>query len=368
MKTRTLFILSGLLAVLIVAGIITTRMNTRHVPDSVMGAYLIRELPVNDIELIFIEGAGESVRLEKRSGKWVVGDRSGYPADFSMITDFVRALRDSKTGRSFEASDASMAGLSLHDPSQDGVPDENKGIRVRLLDKDKKALADLVLGSRRNSAAAGPSGGRYVRFESSSTVYLVNETMELCKPYPADWIKKDLVDIQASEIRAVACRKDGTFLYSFERGDGEKNFRPLIFPPGEKVDRQALKKLSGALASFRIEDVAPASGMDETTFGTCLEYSLFDGRKISVCRGDKSNGKTLPMVRISAGIDTTQTTDQDSGEKTPEDFIDEETAAETAKLQEIFSRWIFELSSWRFDSLVTDPAELAVSEEKAPAS
>jgi hypothetical protein len=363
MKTRTLLILSGLLAVLIIAGIITMRMNTRNAPDSVMGAYLFRELPVNDIELIFIEGAGESVRLEKKSGKWVVGNRSGYPADFTMITDFVRALRDSKTGRSFEASDASMAGMSLHDPSQDGVPDESKGIRVRLLDKDEKALADLVLGSRRNGSAGGPSGGRYVRFESSSTVYLVNETLELCKPYPAEWIKKDLLDIEASEIKAVACRKDGTFLYRFERGEGEKNFRPLIFPPGEKVDRQALKKLSGALASFRIKDVAPASGMDETAFGTCLEYSLFDGRKISVCREDKGNGKTLPMVRVSAAIDTTHTAEQHSGETTPDDRIDEETAVETAKVQEIFSGWIFELSSWRFDSLVTDPAELAASEE-----
>jgi hypothetical protein len=322
---------------------------------------------VNDIQKINIEGAGESVQLEKKSGLWVVTDRSGYPADFSRITDFVRALRGAKTGRHFEPSTGTMSNLCLHDPSTENLSDEKKGIRVKLLDKNEETLADLLLGSRRSSESGGPSGGRYVSVEGSSAVYLIDKPLALCKPAPAEWLDKDLLDIPASEISAISCEKDGAYLYSFERDSTQNRFKTVVFPSGAKVDEQALKKLSGTLASFRIDDVVPASEIGGNEFAACLEYRLFDGRKISICPGQTQTSDSSPIVRISVDIDPGVSGGSESGQNAPDVQMDEKTAAETAKLQDIVSRWDFVLSEWRLKSLVTDPDKLTIDEE-SPAS
>ncbi len=367
MRIKTLLILTAVLAVLIGAGVMMMRLDDKDTPSSTMGAYLIRDLPVNDIQQISIEGAAERVRLEKKSGKWVVGDRSGYPADFSRITDFVRALRDAKTGRRFEPSEATISSLRLLDPSTEDISDENKGIRVKLLNKDEKTLVNLLLGSRRSSESGGPSGGRYVSVEGSSAVYLIDKPLALCKPAPADWLDKDLLNIPASEIKSISCEKDGVYLYSFERDSSQDRFKTVVFPSGAKVDEQALKKLSGTLASFRIEDVIPASEIGGDEFAACLEYRLFDGRQISICHGKKENGQSRPIVGISVDMGHADSDGQESDQKAPDVQMDEETAAETAELQATVSRWVFVLSEWRLESLLTDPEEL-VAKENPPAS
>ncbi|HDR16837.1 MAG TPA: DUF4340 domain-containing protein [Desulfobacteraceae bacterium] len=362
MKVKTLLILTALLVVLIGAGVMVIRMNAPKAPDAAMGAYLIRNLPVNEIEYITLEGPSDRVRLEKESGKWVVADRSGYPADFSRIIDFVRALREAKTGRRFEASPGTLARLSLLDPSSEGPSDENKGTRVRFLDAGERILANLLLGSPRSSGSGAASGGRYVSIEGSSAVYLIDEPLSQYKPSPADWVKKELLDIPASKIQSLACRKDSEYLYRFERDESGDPFEPVIFPSGEKVDEQVLKKLSEVPASFRIDDVLPVSQIDQSAFNTCLEYRFFDGRIMLLC--PLENDEAGPLVRISAGYDRPAADKKDSGLNVQ---IDEETAVETAELQDIVSRWVFKLSRWRFDSLITDPAELT-ADEKDPAS
>jgi len=367
MKGKTLLILTAVLAVLIGVGVITMRLNSRRVHYSTMGDYLIRDLPVNDVEQIRIEGVAEQVQLVKKSGRWVVSDRSGYPADFSRITDFVRALRDAKTGRRFEVSSETKAALRLFAPSNKDVSDENKGIRVKLLDKDEKTLASLLLGSRRTSDSGGPSGGRYVALEDASTAYLIDEPLALGEPAPSDWLDKGLLDIPASNIKFIACEKGGAYLYRFERNSREEPFKTVIFPSGENVDNQALKKLSGTLASFRIGDVIPASETGNVEFGASLEYRLFDGRKLFIAPGKTANGQSRPIVRISVDIDDTASTAQKPGQTAPDLQMDEETAAETAELQDIVSRWVFVLNEWRAESLVTDPEALAVK-ENPPAS
>ena len=367
MRIKTLLILTAVLAVLIGAGVMMMRLNDQDTPYTTMGAYLVRDLPVNDIQKISIEDAADRVRLEKKSGKWVVNNRSGYPADFSRITDFVRALRDAKTGRSFEPSETTISSLCLLDPSTENISDEDKGIRVKLLNKDEKILADLLLGSRRSSESGGPSGGRYVSLEGFPEVHLIDKPLALCKPAPSDWLDKDLLDIPASEIKSISCEKDGVYLYSFERDSSQDRFKTLVFPSGEKIDEQALKKLSGTLSSFRIEDVIPASKLGGGDFAACLEYRLFDGRKISIRPGKTGNGQSRPIVRISIDIGHTDSGGQDSDQKAPDVQMDEETAAETAELQDTVSRWVFVLSEWRFESLVTDPEELVVK-ENPPAS
>jgi hypothetical protein len=362
MNVKTLLILTAVLAALTGAGVMMMRHAGQGAHYSEMGDYLIRNLPVNDIDQIRIEGADRRVLLEKQSGRWVVDNRAGYPADFSRITDFVRALRDAKTGRRFEASPETRANLSLVDPSNEEASDEHKGTRVRLLDKEATILADLLLGSPRKSESGGPSGGRYVSLEGASAVYLVNEPLALGRPSPADWLDTLLLDIPASKIKSIACEKDGVPLYRFERDGSKDPFKTVIFPSGRDVDEQAVKKLSGTLASFRIEDVIPASELTETEFNASLGYHLFDGRTVWIRPGETADGQSRPVVRISVDVGGPAHAGQGSGQDASDLQVDEETAAETARLRDIVSRWGFVLSEWRFESLVTDPQELVADE------
>jgi hypothetical protein len=362
MRFRTLLILTVLLAVLAGAGVAVIRLNTPRSPDSAMGDYLLRDLPVNDIASIGIKGSSSQVRLEKKDGRWVVADRFGYPAEFSKIAEFVRALRNAKTGRRFEASEETLARMSLIDPYKEEIPESHKGIEVLLQTEAEKPLAHLVLGSPRSSET-GASGGRYVKVKGSSEVYLIDATLAQYKPSPPEWLEKDLLDVPAPDVKELACTEGGNDIYRFERSEKESSLEPVVFPHREKIDRQAVDKLAGALASFRIEDVVPASQIDETTFGVCVEYRLFDGKKISLYPGMAGGENGEPVLRISVDMDRSTIASEGSGENASDKQLNEEAKNETTDLMERVSPWVFKLSRWRFDTLVTDPADLLVNEE-----
>jgi hypothetical protein len=108
MKPKTLAILLIVLAILAGAGTLIVRLKAPQQPEEGMGALLLEQLPANKIVSITIKGPDEAVSLVKNEDRWVVEDRFQYPADFSKIIDFVRKLKEVKSGRKFESSEDTM--------------------------------------------------------------------------------------------------------------------------------------------------------------------------------------------------------------------------------------------------------------------
>lgn len=304
MKSKTFVILLALCAVL---GLATYMVSTsgRNSEKKQTGAEdkFLSELPVNDIASISVKDAENEVILEKGESVWVVKNRFGYPADFGKIAEFAKKLKESKVGRTFDATDETRARLSLHSPDEADIPQENKGTQVRLKDKDSRVLAEVIIGKPREASSG--FGGHYLMDGGGKTVYLVDKDYNYMEKKPSEWIHTDLLDVKPDDVREVVCTESGTgnVIYTLRRAEKGKDPELVNAPADKTLIPARLNNVIGALSGLKIEDVAdPAEKPEDTgTDGLYLTFRLFDGTEYTVYPGKASKEDAEKYyMRVSA--------------------------------------------------------------------
>lgn len=364
MKPKTLLILLVLLALLAGAGALLIHSRGIGSGKETMGALLFEGLPVNEIASIVIQTPTETATLKRGPDLWTVQERFDYPADFSKISDFVRALRGLKTGRRFESTEEVKARLALRS-SEEGAEAKEKGTRIRMADAKGKILADLVLGNTRNrDPQKGPPDGQYLMLTGTREVCLVDKILSSYQVGPAQWLEKSPVRVEAADIRKIACiGPDSGVIYALQRPQKGKDLEWVGPKPDREISKGAVNRLSGALASLRIDDVAPVSA-DSGAFReggvTRLDYTLFDGRIYHVDVG-KSCSATSPC-RIRLGLDWDKGAAQGEGaDKGPEAEGKEKgtlSPEDVAALKERLEAWVFTLPEWQHQAFFTNVDQL----------
>jgi hypothetical protein len=313
MKPKTLVILLVILGVLAGAGALLIHSRDAHSPSGEMGAYLFDKLPVNDIASIVIETPTTAVSLKKTGDSWIVEERFGYPADFSKLSDLVRTLREVKIGRKFDASDKVLKRLAMESPDDAGARTEEKGTRVRMTDSEGKSLLDMVLGkTRTRDRQKGPPDGQYVMVSDAPEIYLIDKILSSFESGPAEWLEKSPVQVNAGEIRKIACLgPDATTVnYAVERSARGKDFKWVSPPTDRNIKKSSLNRLSNALSSLKINDVEPASVASESIKGdgsVRLVYTLFDGRVYRVHTGKPCSATVPCRIRLEVGYEAPDT-------------------------------------------------------------
>ncbi|PIW00826.1 MAG: hypothetical protein COW41_04310, partial [Deltaproteobacteria bacterium CG17_big_fil_post_rev_8_21_14_2_50_51_6] len=216
-----------------------------------MGAYLLEQLPVNDIASIVIETPTSAVSLKKPADSWIVEERFGYPADFAKLSEFVRILKEVKIGRKFDASEKVLKRLSIKSPDDADALDEEKGTRVRMTNSNGKCLLDMVLGkTRAKDPQKGPPDGQYVMMGEAPEIYLIDKILSSLEGGPAEWLEKSPVQVDAGEIQKITCLGPGEtpVRYLFERTARGKDLE-LIKPATDlNIKKSSLNRLSNALS------------------------------------------------------------------------------------------------------------------------
>jgi hypothetical protein len=377
MKPKTLVILLVILAILAGGGAFLIHSRAMRSSPGEIGAYLIEELPANEIASIVIETPTDAVSLKKTADFWIVEERFGYPADFGRISDLVKTLKEVKVGRKFDASENVLKRLAMKSPDDVDAPKEEKGTRIRMTDQAGKPVLGMVLGKTRSrDHQKGPPDGQYVRLSEAPDVCLIDKILSPFESGPAEWLEKSPVRIDAGEIRKITCLWPGetSVRYAFERPVKGKDF-VLIDPSTDRnIKTSSLNRLSNALSSLKIEDVEPASAASdamEEDASVRLDYTLFDGRVYHVhtaktcpealpCRIRLGVGEELPTGQ-EAGADQTAETEEKAS---PGIKSEEATAVVTATAEnERLRHWVFTIPEWQHQAFFTDLEKLL--EEKA---
>lgn len=370
---------------LIIAGILggtaylATKLETTEKQEK-MGGPLLSDFPMNEITSLSVKSAENSVSLKKGESVWVVENKFNYPADFSAITDFVKNLKEAKVGRNFKAEKDTLARLALEDPDKKEVSNEEKGVRVILEGKEKKVLADLIVGKPREMSAPGAGGGQYVMLAKDTTVYLVDKSFQSLDKKAAEWLDKDLTDVNAADVEKLICTdKSGKTLYTLKRPEKGKDAELAEIPAERKIKKAKINSALGGIASLRIEDIAdPAKKAEETGLdkALCFEYHLFDGTIYKAYPGiavpeDAEKyyfkvevGYAAPEVKAEDNAEASgdeKLSDQDKAKKEEErkkkaeDRKKQESElADTAKkLNEKISPWTYLIPKWKYENFVT---------------
>ncbi|GBC63285.1 hypothetical protein DENIS_4279 [Desulfonema ishimotonii] len=406
MKSKTFIILAAVCGVLAVVSyfIIGQPAHKSSAPEPAANGKLLSDLPVDALAGLTISGPEGEVVLKKGESVWDVQSRSGYPANFEKIADLVDNLKEMKAGRSFEATDETVARLNLADPAQKDAPKESLGTRITLRDKGEKALGDIIIGKAREAAAG--SGGHYVKPVSEQTIYLVDKDFRYIDQKPEMWLKKDFLDIQAGDVEKIICfdAKTKTPIYTVRRPEKGKMPAFVDPPAGKKVILSKVTNMFGALLGLKLEDVSkPGEVPPEKAaldISPYYEFHLYNGMIYAVCPGNalkekpnyhyfgvrvgyadrpepaaeetepaKNDGAAAPDqkadvkddqkadapkadARIADGDQKDETAPAANPEKTPE-----QVKAEAEALNQTFSSWIYVVPKWKVGHLLRNPED-----------
>jgi hypothetical protein len=387
MKTKTLILLVIVLGILVGAGILIIRQKAPEPNEGKMGAQLLEKLPANRIASIIIKSSDDSVSLVKKEGQWVVKTRFDYPADFGKITDLVRRVKDIKIGRKFRSSEDTLRRLSLKDPDDPDAPKDQKGVRVYFKDKKYITLTNILLGKTRMRGEERTfPDGQYLMLGQESEIYLIDKHFLSLDKESSAWLEKHLVKVGENEIKRIVCKSaDGKQRrWLFERPDKGKDLESVDIPSNRIIEKSALRRLTGALSSLRLEDVVKPlddSEAGDMEISSLLEYHLFDGTLFRVLPGKTCLNTDACYMKLEvayhrpSGVAEKGNSDEVSkkealkgeGSKrqdTSEEKSPEEYALEAQKMNERLNPWIYVIPKWQHEAFITDLDQLLVKPDK----
>ena len=343
MKSKTVLVLVGVVALLAVAAAILVGPGKEEARQTAMGQEVFSDLPFQKIHKIRITSRNSAATIEKKEHGWGVVEKGGYPADFPKISELVEKLRDLKIGRSFSVDPEIKDRLALYSPSETGVDPEKSAIQLVLLDEQERPLADLLIGKARESDSG--FGGHYLMRGGQPTVLLVDKAFKFLSAAPEEWLQLQVIDVAADTIQKVAFYQNGKDkpVYEIVRPEKGKDFELAGAAGKQAADRNKISRVAEALSPLSAEDVIDAA---EAGKGVSFDradrfvFATFDGRRYGIELGPSFSreDKTYSYARLTKDAPA-------SAEKAPDEY----------------RGWIYVLSDWQTGDFIRKREELLAS-------
>lgn len=210
----------------------------------------------NDVSIVeVVSGGGEKFSIERVGERWVVPQKSNYPAEFEVVKKII-----------MDVAELELTARKTNDPERHGVlglagPSAEVGsaLAVRLLDQGGVSLASLLVGDKDRSGR----DLRYVRYPNDNQTWLGSGGPEVAVDL-LGWVDKKLMSIRHDRVRKIFfSHKDGNSA-ELERLD-RALFKYSVnnLPSGMKTASPAIVNASGGALSFlQFLDVRPLSEID----------------------------------------------------------------------------------------------------------
>lgn len=261
---------------------------------------------LNDITRLRLVGAEAKpiATLEKRESGWVVAEKDGYPADVSKVREYLIKLSNAKYLEPKTSSPDLYGKLGVEDVAAAGA----KGVQIEI-DGLKEPLK-LIVGIY--NTQGGDS--TFVRRSDQEQAWLASGNLVADK-VAANWLRRDLADIQSSRIAEVTIASGGKTLRAFKNDAAEPNFAVADVPKGRELSSEYVANgLASVLSGLRFDDVVKAGSVvpaaDAKVFD--VNYLAFDGLRVSA-QAWSADGKdyatlvaALDEPRALAAIDKEQ--------------------------------------------------------------
>lgn len=192
------------------------------------------------------ESEPQTFRVAYTDGMWRIESHHGYPAEAKDRLSKTAAAVIGLTRISLVGDRKDQyARFGVADPTSEDLADPAAaGKRIRLLDKDDRVLADLIVGKRAENNPAETSAEDddaaktkplyYVRRPDEEQTYLARVELNVSTKF-SDWIEPDLLKLDANDVRDVLIDNYQVATGRLKLPDGQ------VIPRDVKVDRETLE-------------------------------------------------------------------------------------------------------------------------------
>jgi hypothetical protein len=301
------------------------RVNTLVLPE--IGKQLA------EVARVTLVHSGAKTTLSRRGAKWVVEDKSDYPADGTRLHETLLGLADLRYVEMKTRKPELYPRLAVEDPGAAAA----KSTLVTVSDAKGSLLGEIIAGKRRVDELGGGTDGIYVRQPGNAQSWLASGTLDLPED-ATDWLDRKIVDLSDARVKEVKLTApDGSALDIARDAPGGKLALKNAPADAKLKSDDALFEPLTALASLTLTDVRPAAAMPFPAKGVShAEFTTFDGLTITVALVD-ADGKS--WARFSA-------TGDGAAKKTAQDL--------NARL----APWVYALPDYKAKSLRTTLADV----------
>jgi hypothetical protein len=376
-KQLTLLIVVG--AVLGGLGWVAYQKQNKPYTESTqkMGAKLLPNFPLNDVEQIVIKQANASLLLAKKDDIWVVKDRGDYPANFSNISDLVRKFWEVKVAKPVKTGPSRLPMLELV------PPDKGAGTLIEFKDKSGKTINSVLLGAKsmkqagEDSPFGGGGGfpdGRYVMVGSDvQSVALVTETFSNAEAKPENWLEKDWFKVEKLKSVAVVTT-NATNNWKLFRESETGEWKLADAKKDETLDNGKSGTVTSALSYPSFNDLATNSTPSETGLDKPITATLetFDGFTYTAKVGGKSGEDNYYFQIAVAGNFPKERTPGKDEKPEDKEKLDKEFAENAKKLEEklkstkAYEKWTYVVSKWTVDPFLKERKDLLLEKKEEP--
>ena len=279
-----------------------------HLPDRIVA------LPMNDVARVTITQPAAKVNLVKKDNTWVVAERANYPADFEVISTFIRKVWELKPVQEVKVGASQLGRLELIEP---GTGD-NSGTLVDFRDAAGKRLAALLFGKKylRESAQSFAAGrsfpvGRYVMpMDNAHTVSLVSDSFPQIDEKPERWLDRHFIKIEKpTSIASAGPMPDMN--WKLERSHDSAEWRLAGAAPEEKLDETKARQVASAVNSLSTFTDVLAPETKPETLGLdkprAFTFTTEEGITYAMNVGHPTNESYPVTVTITGTLPTTRT-------------------------------------------------------------
>ena len=247
-----------------------------------LGAPVLPQLKAADVARITIREPKASLTLEKKSERWVIAERGGYPADLDRVTELVVKAIELKVGQSESIGEQDRARMQLAAPvavsaassalgsaATSGAVAEGAATAVVFAGADGKTLAELWLGKKyfktapEGDATKALGDGRFVMLPADATrVIIVSDPLKQATADAKEWVAKDGIAIE--NLKAIEV-KGPEVNYKLSRAILDTPWQ--LDGKGGTLDASRAGAAANALTRLEIEDVAAAGAATDTAAG-----------------------------------------------------------------------------------------------------
>lgn len=272
MNARGVAILVVLLVVLGGGALLYQRDEQQRRPGSVaaLGRPLLKDLKAADIAAIRIVGPKATLTLNRKDERWLLAERSDFPADLAKVRELVLKAIELKVGQSEPIGEKDRSRLNL----------DASGTRVEFNAADGKPLGVMVVGKKYfkrevDNPDKAIADGRFIALPGDAgMVYVVADPLLLASVQSGEWI--DRTSFQVEKIKVLEVRYPAGGGWRIERTGDNAGWKLAGLKPGEKLDISRANAASYSLSLLELADVAPASASADTKMSGLDQPTLID--------------------------------------------------------------------------------------------
>ncbi|HVS66842.1 MAG TPA: DUF4340 domain-containing protein [Thermoanaerobaculia bacterium] len=327
---------------LLVAAVVLGALSVFSYADSVSradrfesGQKLLPNLDPDAVAGILVRSPDGSVTLNRQGERFAVAEAQGYRARNESVNRLVRGLLDLELDRRVGSGDQLAGELGLE-------PMAEEGFEVALTNATGGEMVKVRFGDQVEDGQ-----GRFVqRLDGEDrTIYRTTGSV-LFDLQPADYLDKEIADVQASEIERI---EGPDFVLARAEDEGTLE----LVEPSRPTSSTEVSKLSSFLNRLRFEEVYVADDPEVAAlrFAPVLRFELDDQSGFVVYHA--TDGEDRDFVRINGffGVDRIEI-DRD----TPDEELEEKSellkrADEIDAYNQYHGSWVYQLQDFDAEKL-----------------